>query len=339
MADKVLRDLSPFGKERPWSYYKEMNLKLADYLRKCREYKLSDKIKECSTYLEFKRNPNTGYLHLYRTFYCHNKLCYLCNWRKSLKEFHQLKNILTEANAEEPDCRFIFITLTEKSATSHNLNQKIQEMNHNVSKLFSYAKVKKFMVGYVRSTEVTVNDAVKADEVRYHHHVHAILMVKNYFRKGNYMKQDEWTELWKQAIKVDYTPVINVQAIKANKKKHLNAVESASRELSKYVVKPASYLADQEDGFDSQSDADEHNMNVILCLLSQLRGLRRTSFGGLLRQVRSRLYGSATSDDENEDLTHISEDDSPQFDPSTAETVMAYWNDFTENYYIHKKSP
>lgn len=335
MSDAVLRDKSPFGGERHWAYYKAMNLKLSDYLRQCREYKLSDKLKECSTYLEFKRNPNTGYLHLYRTYYCHNKLCYLCNWRKSLKEFHQLKNILAEANEQEPNCRFIFLTLTEKSATQHNLNQKIRELNHNVSKLLAYAKVKKFMVGYVRSTEVTVNDAVKADEIRYHHHVHAILMVKNYFSKGNYMKQEEWTELWKQAIKVDYTPIINVQAIKANKKKHLNAVESASRELSKYVVKPASYLADEDDGFDSQDDADEHNINVINCLLKQLKGLRRTSYGGLLRKVRSKLYGSS-NDDEDDDLTHISDDDSRQFDSATAETVVAYWNQFKDDYYIKK---
>ncbi|CAI2668035.1 hypothetical protein AKUG0803_UNKNOWN200040 (plasmid) [Apilactobacillus kunkeei] len=326
---EILHDKSPFGGERHWPYYKQMNIKLADYADAF-NWKLAEKIRACSTYLEFKRNPNTGYLRLYRTYYCHNKLCYLCNWRRSLKNFHELKLVLNQTDKEQPGCRFIFLTLTAKDSTGSELKNNVKNMNHAVSKLFNYSKVKKFLVGYVRSTEITVTNGVKTDEIMYHHHVHVIAMVNNYFKKGNYMNHDEWTDLWKLALKTDYTPIINVKAIKANHKKHLTAIDSASRELSKYVVKPSSYLAESDDGFQSKSDADEHNINVIKCLSEQLYNVRQTSYGGLLRKVRSQMFGAEKDD---EDLTHISDGDS-EFNSDEAETVKAYWNDFNDNYYI-----
>lgn len=334
LSHQEFHDKSPYGGERNWQYYKAMNIRLADYVETF-DYQLADKIRDCSTYLEFKRNPNTGFLHLYRSYYCKNKLCYLCNWRRSLKSFHELKQVLNEADKEQPNCRFIFLTLTAKDSTANQLGNNIKKMNKAVSQLFRYSKVKKFLVGYVRSTEVTVTKGVDADDIMYHHHVHVIAMVNDYFKRGNYMKQDEWAELWQQALKTDYTPIINVKAIKANNKKHQTAVESASRELSKYVVKPASYLSDETDGFSSQEDADEHNINTIMCLSKQLHNLRRTSYGGLLRKIRSKMFGSDADDDS--DLTHISDDDDRQFDANEAETVSAFWNDFSENYYLIKK--
>lgn len=334
MTYKVLHDRSPYG-ERDWQYYKRMNLKLADYADQF-DHQLANKIRDCSTYLEFKRNPNTGYLHLYRCFYCKDKLCFLCNWRRALKNFHELKKVLNTADEEKPGCRFIFLTLTAKDSTGADLRKNIKRMNKAVSQLLRYSKVKKFIVGFVRSTEVTVTNDVNSDEIMYHHHVHVIAMVNNYFSHDNYMKQDEWADLWQQALKTDYVPVINVKAIRANKKKNQTAIESVSHELSKYIVKPASYLANVDDGFESQEDADEHNINVIKCLSSQLYSIRRTSYGGLLRTIRAKFFGSSKKEDED-DLTHINEDDSGQFNADEAETVTAFWNDFSENYFINKR--
>lgn len=332
MPHERFKDISPYGGERHWKYYKLMNLRLAEYADTF-NWKLADKIRSCSTFIEFKRNPDTGFLHLYRCFYCKNKLCYLCNWRRSLKNFYQLKTVLKKADEEKPGCRFIFLTLTAKSSDGKSLSKNIKEMNKAVSQLLRYSKVKKFLVGYVRATEITVNNGVEVDEIKYHNHVHIIAMVNNYFSREHYMNQQEWTKLWKQALKLDYTPVINVKAIKANNKKHLTAIDSVSRELSKYVVKPASYLADKEDGFNSQEDANKHNINVIKCLSTQLHKLRRTSYGGLLRTIRAQVFGNAKLDDDS-DLTHIQDKNNYQFNPDDAETIVAFWNDFTEDYFI-----
>ena len=77
-------------------------------------------------------------------------------------------------------------------------------------------KVEKNLIGFMRTTEVTVN---KKDG-SYNQHMHVLLCVSNdYFRsKDNYITQKEWLSLWQKALKVDYKPVANIKAIKPNKK-------------------------------------------------------------------------------------------------------------------------
>ncbi|NFV89769.1 protein rep, partial [Staphylococcus aureus] len=89
-------------------------------------------------------------------------------------------------------------------------------MSKAFSKLVMYAKVKKNLIGFMRSTEVTVNK----NDGSYNQHMHVLLCVENaYFRKKeNYITQEEWINLWQKALQVDYKPVANIKAIKPNKK-------------------------------------------------------------------------------------------------------------------------
>lgn len=328
---QVFHDKSPYG-ERHWQFYKTQNIILADYVDMF-DGKLAQKIRDCSTYLEFKRDSNTGYLRLFRCFYCKNKLCYLCSWRRSLRDFHQLKSVLNQADEEVPNCRFIFLTLTSKSSTKDNLRKNIRNMNRAVSKLFQYKKIRNSLIGYVRSSEVTVNKAVSPEDIRYHQHVHIIAMVKDYFKKGHYLKQDDWANYWQKAMQLDYKPIVNVKAIKEQPKKHLTAIEAASRELSKYVVKPSLYLATAEDeGYQSQDTADEHNISVIETLNNQLHGLRHISYGLLLRKVRTELFGKDKDIESDDDLNNISQKESSKSDKNS-DVVRVFWNEFNENYY------
>ncbi|MEQ6219808.1 protein rep [Levilactobacillus brevis] len=42
------------------------------------------------------------HLKLYQTWFCKKRLCPLCNWRKSMKNSSQLKQIIAEAVVREP---------------------------------------------------------------------------------------------------------------------------------------------------------------------------------------------------------------------------------------------
>lgn len=52
----------------------------------------------------------------------------------------------------------------------------------------------KNLIGFMRSTEVTVNK----NDGSYNQHMHVLLCVENaYFRKKeNYITQEEWVDLW-----------------------------------------------------------------------------------------------------------------------------------------------
>ncbi len=99
----------------------------------------------------------------------------------------------------------------------------------------------------MHSTEVTVNK----NDGSYNQHMHVLLCVENaYFRKKKYITQTELVDLWQQALKVNYRPVVNIKAIKPKGDKD---IASAIKETSKYSVKSSDFL----------TDSDEKNQEII----------------------------------------------------------------------------
>ena len=54
--------------------------------------------------------------------------------------------------------------------------------------------------------------------------MHILIFVKSsYFANSdNYISQNDWTDLWKKAAKLDYTPVVNIKAVKPQSKNELD---------------------------------------------------------------------------------------------------------------------
>ncbi len=83
--ETVLVDTNSRGKGRNWRGRKLMNLKLTDVF-KALGYKnsLIERISSCGEILQFVQQDD-GTLKLYQAYFCKNKLCPLCNWRRSMK--------------------------------------------------------------------------------------------------------------------------------------------------------------------------------------------------------------------------------------------------------------
>src|SRR5699024_3404404 len=134
-----------------------------------------------------------------------------------------------------------------------------------------YKKVSKNLIGFMRSTEVTVNQ----NDGSYNQHMHVLLCVENaYFRKKeNYITQNEWVDLWQKALRVNYRPVANSKAIKPNRKGDKD-IQAAIKETLKYSVKSSDYLTG-----DSEKDSE-----IVSDLEQGLYRKRMLSYGGLLKQ-------------------------------------------------------
>lgn len=279
------------GKRQPWRQKKIENLKYADYLQ-ILKFKKAYRVHECAEKLAFAVDSN-GKKKLYQAWFCKSRLCPMCQWRRSLKVTYELKKVLKTAIEEYPKAKFLFLTLTVKNCTGTELKSTLKKLTAAFHKLSKYKKVTKNLLGYVRSTEITVNET----DGSYHPHIHVLLMVKSTYFKGhdNYITQDEWTELWKRASKLDYTPMVSLKQIYDNKGK--GALNSAALEVAKYQLKSKDYLNDDVD--------DEINLRHLKDLEEALAGTRQYGYGGVLKEIASRLK----LPDEN-DLVHIeSEED------------------------------
>lgn len=225
---------------------------------------------------------------------------------------YQNEEIISEAIKQQPNARFLFLTLTVRNVyDGKELDKILKEMTNGFRKLMQYKVISKNLIGYMRTTEVTINDTDKS----FHPHFHVLLMVKStYFKdKDNYLSQDDWTQLWKKAMKLDYTPIINIQAVKGIKKSIL--------ETSKYPVKDSEYLTNNF----------ERDSFVVENLETGLYRKRQIGYGLLFKEIRKKLQ---LDDIEDGDLRMVAaNEDEKNGDP--AKLVYAKWNNFRKNYFIN----
>src|SRR5699024_9804119 len=93
-------------------------------------------------------------------------------------------------------------------------------------------------------TTVTVNNIYKS----YNQYIYVLVCVEiNYFyNTENYVKQKQWIQFWKRAMKLDYDPNVKVQMIRP-KNKHKSDIKSAIDETAKYPVKDTDFMTDDEE--------------------------------------------------------------------------------------------
>ena len=306
--EQVLLDKNKNGKDRDWRGRKILSLKLSDIFKEL-GYKRSmvERVQTCGETLHFIRQED-GNLKLYQAYFCKNKLCPMCNWRRSMKYSYQTSRIVNEAIKQEPKGRFLFLTLTVKNVPRGELNDTISQLTQSFDRLFRRAKVKKNLIGFLRSVEVTHNKK----ENTYHPHIHVLMMVKSsYFaRKSNYISQKDWGDMWSQSLKVDYVPMVDIRAVKETGK----GLKGAILETAKYPVKPIKL--------------DIENKQVVDDLYNGLYRKRQLGYGGLFKTIKKQL---ALDDVENGNLVQTSDD---QTDLSSGTKIVAYWNATKQNYFV-----
>lgn len=319
LTSQRLLDKTRKGKLRPWKEKKQGNVSYARYLKQL-HFTKAHNVAQCGDVLTFKKLPE-GRLKLFQTWFCKSKLCPLCNWRRSLKSSNQLQELLQVALQKEPTGRFLFLTLTQENSSGKTLKQDIARMSKAVNRLLNYKKVSQNLLGYVRSLEVTVNDQ-DLENITYHSHFHVLLFMKReYFSDSqNYLEQAEWTNLWRRALKVDYQPIVHIQAVKKNaKRQNKNSLLAAAQETAKYQVKSSDILTGLE----------ARDLEVIEVLEKALAGTRQISFGGLFKKLRHDLQL-----DDAEDGNLIDTDSAEDDAELGTEVVIAKWDWKRRDYYI-----
>ena len=142
-----------------------------------------------------------------------------------------------------------------------------------------------------------------------------------FFNRG-YIKQDQWAEIWQDCMKLDYTPQVDIRAIKPNKRASEEsaadaAMTAAISETMKYPIKPDSLKLDAVESM-SQQEQDELAAAVI-CLSHAMKGRRLVTFGGEILKARKALK---QDDIEKGDLVEVG--DTPTIE-NEYEFVLFNW--------------
>lgn len=311
---EILTDKTKAGKERPWQKHKVQSSKLAESYRRLDWIGKAERVEECASTLRFVTCPEGHEKRLQWANFCRVRLCSMCSWRRSLLVSHQVRLVTHEANQRE-NLRWLFLTLTVKNVDAVDLSSELTRLMQ-AWRRFSRRKVfRDNVVGWFRALEVTRNNDKKSDWYNsYHPHFHVLIAVRpSYFKGGRYISQKKWTSLWQQSLQVDYTPIVNVKAVKARRnrlreleileeKKQAAQVEHAVAEVAKYPLKSTSYLLPSEKATDE----------AVSTLDNALHRRRLLAYGGLLKETWNELQAVEKvqdAEEESSDLIHV--DDTP----------------------------
>ena len=271
------------GKHVDWRGKKIKSRKLAESFRRLGFKGRAARVADCASILEFAENQNTGEKRLLGVNYCRDRLCPMCQSIRSLQVFRVLNQVLNIGLEENPELIPLFLTVTMKNMKGEHLREGLDNLLKSWTRLFRRKRFKSTVKGWFRTVEIT-----RSYTGEYHPHIHAVLLVpKEYFRRENsdYIPHEEWRELWKQALGVEYLPIVNIQKIKnqtrESKKGEVKeyTIREAVGELAKYVTKEADYLTDDE------AETDERVRDIALAVY----GKRLIAYGGLLKDIAKRV--------------------------------------------------
>lgn len=263
-------------KDKVWDKHRASSDKVSGHYKGTEFQSYSDRIRACSELLDFRLVPaaNEGSykLKLSSARFCHCRQCIVCQWRRSLVAKARAYKALPKVVEDYPTARYLFLTLTVKNCPITELRETLKWMNQSFARM---TKLKSWNVmGYLRTTEVTRG----RDGVSAHPHFHTLLMVKASYFGHNYVRKSEWGEMWKKALRVDYSPIIDVQALKPDK-----SPVNLLAEIVKYQCKPNDIVLSDRDWF--------------LELTRQLHRTKAIAFGGVLREYFRELEKDVTDDE------------------------------------------
>ena len=253
-----LSDLSE--RDKPWDKHRGNADTVSDYYQGSEFKTYGDRVHYCSEFLDFRLVPDdeTGLLKLKLNSarFCRVRHCPVCQWRRSLMWKAKAYQVLPKIVEDYPKHRWLFLTLTVRNCQIAELRSTLTWMYQSFKRM---VKLKIFpAVGWIKSTEVTQGKDGSA-----HPHFHCLLMVRpGYFGK-NYLKQSNWVEIWRRSLRIDYNPILDVQAIKRG-----SQPMSLVPELLKYCTKESDLTKDRE---------------WFLELTRQMHKTRTISTGGVLK--------------------------------------------------------
>lgn len=170
--------------------------------------------------------------------------------------------------AEFPSSRWLFLTLTVRNCAIDALGDTLTAMNAAFKRMEKRKELAPLQ-GWIRATEVT-----RGKDGSAHPHFHCLLMVPPSWFTRDYVKQSRWVELWRDCLRVNYEPNIDIRTVKT---KTGEAVANVAEQLQSAVAETLKYSVKPED---MANDPD-----WFLELTRQLHKRRFISTGGALKNV------------------------------------------------------
>ncbi|WP_251850093.1 protein rep [Enterococcus hirae] len=284
-TDKTLKSQQSDIKQIGLSDYEKKKRRNYDFVKfmfgKVSDLRLNA-IDECGANLLFLADEKKEKHRLKSGFFCKNRFCPYCAWRKARKD-HMKLAVIMKMMSVKYKYEFLLVTLTTPNVKAENLEKEIKFFNASFMKMMKRKKFRGwgedrrgnlfsgFVKGYVKRIEVTYNK--KRDD--YNPHIHAVFAVRRSYFKKNYLKHSEWLDEWRDVTGMPEITQVDVRRLNDDN------LEKSIYEVSKYAVKDSDYLINQD---------------VFDVFFSSLKHKRVLVYGGCMYDY-ARMYENGELDD------------------------------------------
>jgi len=249
-------------------------------------YMRAYKTEQCGSYLEFALFQKTG-MKLINANFCKDRLCLMCNWRRSLRTYSKVARIIDYlSQSSEKKYRFLFLTLTIRNCEPSELHQTINDIFYSFDKFLKNKRIKRMNKGFFRALEITINEKDRT----FHPHLHCILAVNNSYFKDTkqYITQADFTNIWQASANLNYKPIVNIKPFRNNDNKGI-------AEATKYCIKL------------DEAGLKKITLENLELLRNGIANRRLVGLGGIIRQTAALLKIDINDDKVSED--YLNEED------------------------------
>lgn len=194
--------------------------------------------------------------------FCKNRLCPVCNYRKSNKQWGKLYSVV---ESHKGKYKYLLITLTVENCKHEELSATIDDMLNSLHRFCNRKKWKRAVKGFARGLEITYNHTADT----FHPHFHLLCAVEQdyFFNPDLYISASELTECWKLSANLNYRPSTDIRVVDNDKK--------AVAEVAKYALKMAEIL--------QANNINSKRAKAVETLYTAIRSRRLNSLAGCFR--------------------------------------------------------
>lgn len=213
---------------------KKLSVEIAKKLYGVGLKRVSENILNCANYAMRVICPECGEVHHVNIWYCRERMCPVCQYKRSLKIKHNALDIVKRIEEGNPNgYEYIFVTLTMRNVYGEELTAAVDKLLNGWRDLIRNSRTfKKVAEGTIRTLEITYN----AENNTYHPHIHAILAVPDGYYDRNkdlYLSQENLAILWKNTLDINYRPVVDIRAIT---RKDFRVIEQGDENTEKDII-------------------------------------------------------------------------------------------------------
>jgi plasmid rolling circle replication initiator protein Rep len=246
------------------------------------------KIYRCATNIKIYLNttPQHGTrLYVSNDRSCKSRLlCPFCQHLHAIKNSSALAALFPVIWEICPTAQALFLGLGTKNRdfTDVGLSGMYEDHVAGLDAFFKLPRVRDMILGQFTAIEVAVRKHNGIYYAGVHSHSIPIVDRTKYFASGTYaISQPEWANLWREACKLDYHPVVDIRLAKDKGGGTTpGALRSAAVEAAKYAVKPF---------FEHDSGTISVNADIALTIARVLKGKRLHRYDRIYTQAKSIL--------------------------------------------------